>query len=456
MRLSGRTWILLVLAFGSSAVLAHGGARLWRRPPAPAALGDEPFAHEKRLVLASPDGVLLLEESNGWRIDAGLRRSALEWKSPVWIDHVDEVAVHNAQVGVLAASGGNDPLLLLLDGKSIQRKYDPPPGATAALGELEVVGDRFQALLAENLAVYQIEFGGDWPVVDRRRSWEAAPRPRGSAGLKQFFVTGDALRPITDEPAIVTNRGGVLRSRVRGAWHDLASAPDGAEYMAVPIGDRFADRFLVLPKLGARWAMLLDGAGARLDRVGRVDTVRALTGDPSVAWAVLLALVALSTVVLPAWAAVAAARARRSRLPTPEPQPGARGAFFGVLRAPGGALETDAHGHVAVSGPCSVQVGAYSVALGAGLTRADGRGHVPLIDGDEVFVVGTLEGDAAGGPWRGSQQLRLAAAGAIGRGTRATYGGTAVAAIERPLTVGAVAHVVAALLLLLRFGASLF
>jgi hypothetical protein len=74
---------------------------------------------------------------------------------------------------------------------------------------------------------------------------------------------------------------------------------------------------------------------------------------------------------------------------------------------------------VALSGICELRAGGERLELGSGPQRFDFAAEVPLVDGDPVYVVGKIEADSDGGPWRTSQRKRLVADGpcyAIGRG----------------------------------------
>lgn len=197
--------------------------------------------------------------------------------------------------------------------------------------------------------------------------------------------------------------------------------------------------------LGEDQGYLVDAGGKRLDRVARSTSLRVLTDDPSPGWILIFALIALGVLSLPLliWRALRAAEVANTR------------ALFGTLRIPGGgALETDKRGHVEIKAGTSIRIEGHDVELGPGLRRADARIEVPLIDGDDVFVLGQVQGDDAG-PWRSSGRKRLVADGSrhhVGRGTAADFAEQMTARANGTILKVAVPIIVAAVVVLLRFG----
>src|SRR5581483_4286458 len=264
-------------------------------------------------------------------------------------------------------------------------------------------------------------------------------------------VDGDRLSAPANPPKLEGGRDARLDGRV------LASLAPRDSFWLVPLGARWLALAHDSPQ-----ALIVDASGARVDRVSRARTIAALTDEPSPAWlavigALALALIALGLVTGHALAARdlgAAAEAERV-------EPGARGVFFGTLRVPEGALlETDARGHVQVASGCRVRVANADVELGPGLERGDAAIDVPLIDGDQVFVIGRVEGDAeGGGPWRGSGRLRLVADGkrlAIGRGGAGDFAERVAASRNRRVLRLGLAALALEIVLVARFAFAVF
>jgi hypothetical protein len=218
----------------------------------------------------------------------------------------------------------------------------------------------------------------------------------------------------------------------------LASRADTDDFDAVPLGANWL-------WIGDSQAILTDANGHRLDRISKLAS---FLDDASPIWLLLAITLIFDAILLPfillrALRAAAVARAR---------------AFFGLLKVPGGALETDKRGHVTVTPGACVRIDGDDVELGPGLVRADDRYDVPLIDGDLVFVLGRPEGDD-GGPWRSSGRKRLVPDGkryGIGRGPKETFAEEVTRRPERWVVRQAVSILLIAILLVLRFGSVAF
>jgi len=243
--------------------------------------------------------------------------------------------------------------------------------------------------------------------------------------------------PVThglDEPGVLVTSYAGERLELKHARRRLyAASPSHVVWRAVATSSAPYD-FAAFP-LHGNWLALSDGVkevalvdndGARLQPTSTAATVLALTGRPIVDWLALLALLGGFALALPLLA-IRTARALRildEKAPRAD-QPGASGLLTGTLRLqPGAVVHIEGSGRAALVGICELQSAGGTVELTSGPQLLDGAYHRPLVDGDTVYAVGTVEVDGEGGPMRATHKKRLVPAQGryfIGRGTAADF-----------------------------------
>jgi hypothetical protein len=488
-KLSKLSWSAVLVASGLAVLVALVAVALLRAPPTARALDVAPVG-ELRMVVGTPDGVLVLGERAGYRVDASLAATPLVYPKlpqasgaaePIHLAEIQSSAWKHGKLALTARVYVNDPdkleaLVMLVDGTRVDRVYTRSldtkrahvSNVLAIEPELDDPKDALFAVYAqEDGSVYRLAFSRGfakdeddarqrldpefWPDSVERIVWQAGegpiflcadrkrtldedtaplvpttpldlfgyqrPRPVIPPAEKDVIarvIQNDALAPYAGAPALGGKRAVTAGGRV------VASLAEPDSMLAVPMAGRW---LLIGREHGAR--LMLDGSGARVDRVPRLATLRRLAEDPSPAWLALAGLLVGALVALFALLARALSQNDLARVVAPErAEPGARGVFFGTLHVPEGVMiEEGARGHLEIPAGCRVRLGAVDVDLGAGLTRADTPSTVPLIDGDAVFLIGKLDSDA-GGPHRSSGRLKLTADGrhhAIGRGVENDY-----------------------------------
>jgi hypothetical protein len=490
-RVSTKAWVASSLALGLTALLGVVALHLWRLPPLPTQIGG-PGCAPRRWISGGPNDVLAVENKRAFRIDAALHVTQLTWPEGLVLEELESAALADGKLALTGKAHDHDPdktfpVVLLADEAQLALIYKPKNDVKRAHvsnvlvttpEEDEPKETRFAFYVQEDNSIYRTPFWSAGRDADDDRhpveAWlraHAVEKIVWRPGEGPLFLCATERRHLDEKQAPVmptiaidvygndheTPEVKPLPALLAGADPISARPPslvsgqvllqvtycndDSRRYDAVPLGKSWL-------WLGVKDAFVTDAGGQRLDHVSRATSLRVLTDDPSLAWFLILALIALGALSLPLliWRAFRAAEVANTR------------ALFGTLRIPeGGALETDKRGHVEIRPGTSVRVasiGGHDVELGPGLRRADPRVEVPLIDGDDVFVLGQVQGDDAG-PWRSSGRKRLVADGGrhhIGRGTAADFAEQMTARANATIVMVAVPMVVAALLLLLRFG----
>ncbi len=203
------------------------------------------------------------------------------------------------------------------------------------------------------------------------------------------------------------NLDGQLSARAHGEWRGAATVRVGNDFVAHPLGDGW----LAINHHGAAQAIRLDAHGRRLHPTTLFASVGILSHTPPAIWlAVLATLYGLSLLTI--W------NLRRAMRPTANLR-------FGTLRLPPGAVVFGDHrrGALLPEGAAVLVDGAH-LELGPGLERSDREPSFPLVDGEDVYVVGRVTGEPCAGPWRSSHRQRLEPDGKhyqLGRGTPADH-----------------------------------
>jgi hypothetical protein len=487
-KVSSKAWFASALALGLTALLAVGARNFWGRPPVPTQIAGATC--RRQLVSGGSDSVLVVQGKRAFRIDNHLHVKQLTWPEGLVVDALLSAAEADGKLALTGTAHDHDPdktfpVVLLADDEQLALIYKPKSDVkrghvsnvlVATPEEDEPKETRFAVYVQEDNSVYRMPFysaGRD--ADDDRHPIEVGLRA-GSVerivwreGEGPLFLCATERRHLDEKQAPIMP---TVAIDIYGNDHEspevkplpplLAGAKAAPPSPKVVPGqvdlhyDDFCDhselRFSAVP-LGQSWlwlgeaqAYLTDGSGRRLDQVSRMTSLRVLTDDPSPAWLLIFALIAVGALSLPLliFRAFRVAEVANTR------------ALFGTLRIPeGGALETDKRGHVEIKAGTSVRIDGHDVELGPGLRRADARIEVPLIDGDDVFVLGQVQGDDAG-PWRSSGRKRLIPDGNrhhIGRGTAADFAGQMTARANATILKVAVPMVIAAVVLLLRFQA---
>jgi hypothetical protein len=285
-----------------------------------------------------------------------------------------------------------------------------------------------------------------------------------------FVVRGDReLVPLT----VSAHGSGSIESRL-DTWvveierkqHRLRVAPDGStaswRTVATPL---FADDFVAWPvgahhlALGATTpqAVMLDDTGRNLHPASAEDTLSVITHGRAALIRFRLLILLMGTLLLPLSLLLAVRRLRIiDRGAARADEPHARGVFIGTLRVPPGvAVQTEASGRAALSGTCQLVSGGVTLDLDAGPLRVDRGVRTPLVDGEQVYVVGRLESDDQGGPMRASHRKRVVSDGRrylIGRGGLRDFERDVAARESRALLAVAVCQLAFGLLTLLGMG----
>jgi hypothetical protein len=242
------------------------------------------------------------------------------------------------------------------------------------------------------------------------------------AGAPVLRVEADGtLAPIAisrslDEPGVIVTSDGHERIEVRHAtrrvfvassgspaWRAVATSTLQCDFQAIP----FEKGWLVLGDHGYE-GVYLDAKLLRTD-AGEPMFV-ALTSQPQTVWLFLLGVLAAFAAALPL---VVRRTLRTLRLADDSTR-----LFLGTLKLPPGAVGTsDSDGRVHLARDCRLRAGGHTYDLTSGPLRTDVG--PPLCDGDRVYVVGRVEADHEGGPWRASHRERIVPADGrylIGRG----------------------------------------
>jgi hypothetical protein len=260
--------------------------------------------------------------------------------------------------------------------------------------------------------------------------------------------------PVTrgvDEPGVFVTNFGKHRLEVKHAHRRVLASSDQVPAWRAVATSVLPDDFLALPLPGSDlWLLtdrsctervVVDGALNRYDQGDASATFAALTSQPRGVWLGLLGLL----IVLAAAAPLVVRRARRELRILDYGD----GLFLGALKLPPGSVgQTDRRGLVPLSGDSQLRSGAHVFDLSSGARRFDDAGSAPLVDGDRVFVVGRVESDQAGGPWRASHRQRLGPDGGrflIGRGNADDFARHLTARANARLFAFALVHLTLAL-----------
>jgi hypothetical protein len=263
-----------------------------------------------------------------------------------------------------------------------------------------------------------------------------------------FVLRGERLLPLEQEGDLLA------RLPASRGLRSIFTARAFDRFAGWPVGDR-----LIALGVHTAQAALVDLNGHNLAPSGRGETIQVLTRGRAPLIAFRLMLLAVSVLLLPLALLLAVRRLRHldARAPKAD-EPGARGAFAGVLRVPPGTVvHSDVSGHAVLRDGCQVVANGVVLDLSPGPLRTDGRDgrDGPLTDGTQVYVVGRVETDAEGGPMRASHRRRLLPDGRryfIGRGGLADWLLDAAARENRFVATIATLQLLFGLLTLLQMG----
>jgi hypothetical protein len=464
-------------ALVATALLVVTMVRLWRAADAVATRVPCGGLEERRLVIGGASA-LVIEEGAAYRIDPSLHAAVLYWPTGLRVDKIESAAIAGDAIALTAEAHDANPdkhyaAVLLVENGRVSLLWKPSANVQFAhVSNVRADGPqdgepketRFAVYIQEDERIYRL------PIVDAHRDADEDRTRIGSgywADRTKRIVWRDG-----EGPLFVLIGREIQAADLYGWSHEVPPIGPPPSVLEIRDGALVEARAM---RIGAArlelrdgQARLFDAAGARLDRVGKWISLRERMNDPSPAWLIFAAL------VIGGLGSLARSLARVVRGGVPGD------VHFGTLHVPpGAALDTDARGHVGVSGGCSVRIrvgadglrpavplaggvepsqGSTSsdeVELGPGLSRADERREVPLIDGDAVFVLGRITREDAG-PFRSTGRSRLVSDGgrhAIGRGTAADFAEQLGARAHRALLRGALVTLIAALALLLRFAA---
>jgi hypothetical protein len=472
----------------------------------------QPSSATPLLSVVTPDGVVVLTTGGGYRVRSTLAVEPIAWSEYGKIIAVRSAAWWNGKLAVLASverDGSPEPDVLVVegnelspqargshnvfgmaagpDGLSLYLHYEghamraPLAGGGLSKGP-EVPSDALEGVITLDDKPYLLigERGAHW-LLDWQRTLHPMPEgafavwsstllrpPLSTASRVPFLdshghthvyapagppilrVEDGKLAPLAvtrslDEPGVIVtslgdervevhhvNRRVYVASSGRPAWRAVATSMAPYDFHAVPLGDRW----LLLGDHGFE-AVALDANLQRLD-AGEPMFV-ALTSQPIGVWLALMSLLGLFVAALPFAIRRAAAMLRlaedRSAL------------FLGALKLPPGAVgATGRTGRVNLAGDCHLRAGNRTYDLSPGPLRADSG--APLCDGDLVYVVGRVETDHQGGPWRASQRERIVPQNGrylIGRGDRDDFVYQLTARANARLLAFALAHLTLAM-----------
>jgi hypothetical protein len=484
--LSTKSWVVAALAWISAVLVTIGAVRIAQKAPTATRLA---IPSDPKLFRGGKD-ILVIGAKGAIRIDAHLDvRRPLVFPE-LTIVEVESMAEVEKKIALTVKAYDHDPdttfpAVLLIDDEKIVDEDDLPerisllwrPGSDvkrahisnvrrAQAEEGEPPRTVFAVYIQEDDRVYRLPIfdAGRDADEDRHRievwfrAWavEKIVWPENEGPL---FLCSTERRHLDEKMAPVMP---TVAIDLKGLDHDkpldeelplvvpntptpkidlslVASRVDTNDFEAVPLGTNWL-------WLGDSQAIMTDANGHRLDRKSKLQS---FLDDANAGWIAVAIILLINAILLPftLLRALRAAAVARER------------AFFGMLKVPGGAaLDTDKRGNVTVTPGACVRIDGYDVELGPGLTRADDRHEVPLIDGDPVFVLGRAQGDDAG-PWRSSGRRRLVPDGtrySIGRGAPETFAEEVTRRPERWVLRQALSILVIAIFLLLRFGSLAF
>ncbi|HEY7958303.1 MAG TPA: hypothetical protein VII38_23550, partial [Polyangia bacterium] len=525
-----------------TAFCAVAVAKLEALPPLTTVLPQSPSASgARKLVVASPSGLLIVESSRAFRLNETMQLQPIAWPSGLHVDDVLSVAQSHGTLALIYRNGHARGVLTITGDRAVEvaglfekviavhpsatgfelysvggtpkvatfwrGELDPPfqrASVVTALPELDVAIhlDAVEGMVWMGSPLLMVgERGANWlvgldgtvkpmMVAHAASVWSASyanvPIGRGSEipfidakGTPHFLAMGAPYLAFTTTPAgelaaLSLDRAGddaietaassagielqaapgrlLSRASARTAWRPIASTPVPAGFAAFPVGAHW-----IALSGDATQSALLDARGARLHPTTRAATILAVTGHSSGFWIGGLTLVLLLGCALPLFVARTLFSLKLLEEPQAKPDaPNARGLFLGTLEAPPGAvLASDRSGRVHLSGACRLRAGGVTLELEPGPRRYDPALGVPLVGGDQVYVVGRVGADGEGGPWRASQRKRIGPERGrylIGRGTAADFARHLVAHQNAQLTRFALVQLACALTLLLALG----
>lgn len=488
-RVSKGAWAAISLALIASLLCVVSLAKLAAAPRVVHSLAPPREDVRRKVVVTSPDGLLVVESDGAYRVGRDLMRHDLAWPKDVHVDAVASVAPgKDGGLALLIVQKGERRVLLLDRDRAFPGMASAYPVALRAGEIIQRSDDDLVAIpfdlntapemlnLSEKIRLDAIE-GVTWIdgaphllVGERGAHWlidtnaKVLPMPGGNtsfwsasmtlrshhlpfldshgvahpyeSGVTWLAFTREAdgelmALPIArglDEAGVLATSLGERRLEVRSdrrrlqisnsqqvAWHSVASTTGRYEFAAFPVGDRW----MLVNEDGSE-AALIDAAGHGYQPTSAAATVAALSGLPLSAWMGLVGFLFGFAFCVPLMLARTVKALKLLDEPSPRAdQPDARGVFFGTLQIPPGTV---LGGRKVASGNLRLRAGGIPVDLSPGARRLDDGG--PLVDGDQVYVVGAVEHDTKGGPMRATHRRTLGSDGTlhfIGRGTQADF-----------------------------------